>query len=485
MSDSLESQFDALLAIDSSVLSDTASPGFGIGPVGFVAKPFARLLAEKLALARAILGDSVDLGSGSPVRKILEISALEDARGWATAAAVYDDLFVPSARGPALGRLGEELGLPRPYESARGQIVLKLTGDLPAGTTSLTIPRGARLLTSGGHHVSLTEAVVLSPDQKQQTAPVEAFYPGPEHNLDPSVAEGTSFPQKIDRWYRDDPKLAGLNVAEVAAHRELVAIDHSEALTGGDRQWPDVRYRQLLLRAPRSVWTVAAVELAVSLVPGVRQVQVQDRRGGLDLQQSIFGNFNFFDRVFSAERDLSSPYYFTILVAPTPSAIWSGVSGLRASIEQAVADLRPIGIFPNIREAQEISVGVSADLVVRGLPLPTGPSAVVNASAAARDLRARLHARLERYLDSIAFGEPVRVSEIVFCLMSEPGIVDARDVRLLSYPAEPIPATDPKAPAPPANPVVVEAAAGANLELGSEQVPVYVAFETPPRLRIV
>jgi len=485
MSDSLERDAETLLAIDSAVLAETGSPGFGIGPAGFVAKPFARLLAEKLALARAILGDSVDLGSGSPVRKIIEITALEDARSWATAAAAYDDMFVPSARGLALSRLGEELGLPRPFETASGRILLKLKGELPASVAALTIPRGARLLTAGGHHVALSEAAVLTADQKEQSVRVEAFYPGPEHSLDPSAAEGPAFPQKIDRWHRDDPKLAGLNAAEIAAHRELVAIDHSEPLTGGDRQWPDIRYRQLLLRAPRSIWTVAAVELAISLVPGVRQVQVQDRRGGLDLQQSIFGNFNFFDRVFAAERDLASPYFFTVLVAPTASAIWTGVSGLRASIEQAIADLRPIGIFPNIRQAQEVSVGVAAELVVRGLPLPTGPAAVVNASAAARELRARLHARLQRYLDSLSFGEPVRSSEIVFALMSEPGIVDARNVRLLSYPAEPVPATDPLAPQPPTKPVVVEGTANANLELSSEQVPVYVPFEAPPRLQVV
>lgn len=485
MSASLEQDAAALLAIDESVLGETASPGFGIGPVGFVAKPFARLLAEKLALARIILGETVDLGSGSAVRKILELTALEDARCWAMAAASYDDMFVPSARGQALSKLGAELGLPRPFESARGEIVLKLKGELPTTIKSVTIPRGARLLTSGGHHVAVSQAVVLTDQQKERTVAVEAFYPGPEHNLDPSRSEGDAFPQKIDRWHRDDPKLLALNQAESDAHRELVGIEHTSPLTGGDRQWSDERYRQLLLRAPRSIWTVAAVELAVSLVPGVRQVQVQDRRGGLDLQQSIFGNFNFFDRVFSAERDLASPYYFTVLVAPTAGAIWTGASGLRASIEQAIADVRPIGIFPNIRLAQEVSVGVAADLVVRGLPLPTGPAAVVNASAAARELRLRLHGRIQRYVDALSFGEPVRTSEIVFALMSEPGIVDARDVKILSWPAEPVPATDPSAPQPPAAPVVVDGGVATNLEIKSDQVPAYVPFETPPRLRVI
>lgn len=126
-----------------------------------------------------------------------------------------------------------------------------------------------------------------------------------------------------------------------------------------------------------------------------------------------------------------------------------------------------------------MGVGVQATLVVRGLPLPTGPAATVNASAAAGELRARLHARVGRYVDTLRLGEPVRVSEVIWALMSEPGIADARDVRLVQFPAEPS-----LTGAPPAGPVVAELAVGANLELQSNQVPVYVPFEAPPRMLI-
>ena len=40
------------------------------------------------------------------LRKLLEISALEDARTWAALGALYDDCFVSTARGRALGDLG-------------------------------------------------------------------------------------------------------------------------------------------------------------------------------------------------------------------------------------------------------------------------------------------------------------------------------------------------------------------------------------------
>jgi len=344
-----------------------------------------------------------------------------------------------------------------------------LLGTLPAGTARITLPRGLRLLTPGGHHVALAESVTLDATTTRRIAAVEAFIPGPSHNLDPTVAV-----QKIDRVNRTDPLATELIAAENSAGRVLVGLEHTAALAGGELGWPDLRYRQLLLRAPRSIWTAQAVEMAVAMVPGVRQVQVADLRGGLDLTQSIFGNFNFIERLFGTERDLASPYYVTVLVAPTPAAIWSGPDGLRAMVEQALEDVRPIGILPNIQKANEVGVGVAAKLVVRGLPLPTGNVAAVNGSAAAAALRARLHARLQRYVDALPFGEPVRHAEIIWTLMSEPGIADARDVRLLRYPA-----TTGVAGTPDVLPV------GQNLDLAADSIPAYVDIDVPVRLEIV
>lgn len=423
-----------VLAIDAAVARSTGSTQFGVTKGGFVAKPFARLLAEKLALARGLFGDDLDLTSGSAIRKLLEISALEDARTWAALSSMYDNVFIASATGEALSRLGEEVGLPRPFLEAKGKVTLNLVGELPEGFTDLTIRRGARLLTAGGHHVALAESVLLSPGNKEREVAVVAFYPGPEHNLDPAEAgvDGTTL-QKIDQWNRIDPVLADLvNAAEEP--ESLVAIEHTVPLSGGELLWPDTRYRQLLLQAPRSIWTVDAIRVAVSLVPGVRQVQVHDGFGGLDIHQSIFGNFNFIERVFGSERDLGSPYYFTVLVAPTPGAIFEGPEGLRVSIESAIEDLRPIGIFPRVERAEEIGIGIEAKLVVQGLPLPTGPAATLNNSAAVTALKARLLVRLRRYIDGLRFGDPVRAAEVVWVLMNEPGIADVHDFKLLHYP---------------------------------------------------
>jgi hypothetical protein len=455
-----------VLAVDDAVAAATGGGGFGVTDDGFVAKPFARLLAEKLALARALLGDDLDLSSGSAVRKLLEVTALEDARTWAALASVYDNSFISTATGEALSRLGEEVGLARPFLEAQGSIKLTLSGKLPSGYSQLSIPRGARLSTPGGHHVATDELVVLSPSSKVRQVTVLAFYPGAEHNLDPAVPA-----QKIDRWNRIDAKLSELVDAEAAAGATLVTIEHTTPLKGGELRWPDARYRALLLRAPRSVWTVAAIEAAVSLVPGVRQAVVRDGWGGLDIHQSVFGNFNFIERVFSSERDLGSPYYFTVLVAPTPAAVWDGPDGLRAALLSTIEDLRPIGIFPQVTPAVEVGVGVSAELIVTGLPLPAGSRAAVNQSAVAAALKARLLERLSRHIAGLKFGEPVRVSEVIWALMNEPGVADVRNLRLLRYTAGVGAFTFEAAPdfaAPHQSPL------GQNINLQANQIAVFV-----------
>jgi len=323
---------------------------------------------------------------------------------------------------------------------------------------------------------------VLSASKTSQDVKVIAFYPGPEHNLNPTTMSGSVATQKIDRWVKEDVALAQLAAAETAAGMELVTITHTVPLTGGEMRWPDSNYRQLLLRAPRTIWSVEAIELAVSLVPGVRQVRVQDGIGGLDINQSIFANFNFIERVFSGERDLASPYYFSVLVGPTPAAIWDGPTGLKNAVASAIEDLRPIGIFPKIDSAEEIGVGVRASLVVDGIPLPVGSKATVNASPAARELRRRIYARLSRYVDELKFGDPVRAAEITWAIMSEPGVVDVRNLSIVKYPAG-FGSLD-FSQVTSAESAVQRFDMGQNLTLDNNQIPVFVDSDDPSYLEI-
>ncbi|HEX8343365.1 MAG TPA: hypothetical protein VF657_01295, partial [Actinoplanes sp.] len=214
MSDDTVLNLSDILAVDDEVTRSTGSAGFGVTPAGFLAKPFTRLLAERIALARRLIDADLDLSSGSVLRKLLEISALEDARTWAALGALYDDCFVGTARGRALGDLGAELGIGRPYLNATGTVTLTLAGALPAGAGRLVLPRGSRMTTAGGHRVALAATIILTRTVTSVPAPVVSFDPGPAGNLDPGVTDaGGGSPQRLDRWEVADRKLADLLAA--------------------------------------------------------------------------------------------------------------------------------------------------------------------------------------------------------------------------------------------------------------------------------
>jgi len=99
-----------------------------------------------------------------------------------------------------------------------------------------------------------------------------------------------------------------------------------------------------------------------------------------------------------------------------------------------IEDLRPIGIYPRVQEAQRVFAGIAADLVVTGIPLPRTSTDVVNDSDAAKNFKRALLDRVQRYVDTLDFGEPVRFSEVTFALMGEPGLADVRNLRLLRSP---------------------------------------------------
>ena len=193
-----------------------------------------------------------------------------------------------------------------------------------------------------------------------------AFDPGPAGNLDPTAEVDGDTPGLIDSIDRAD--------ARVAAARELaeagtLTITHAAPLPRRGDDWGDEPYRDLLLAYPRNLWTPDALRVAVSLVPGVRQVVVKDLYGGLDINQSIYGDFSFAERLFTEQRGLGNPYFVTVLVAPEEAAIWDGPGQLAARVREAVDQVRPIGIAPSIEPADQVGVGYRARLVVDGLPV--------------------------------------------------------------------------------------------------------------------
>ncbi len=416
--------------IDLEALARTTSGnGYGITDAGFVPKPVARLLDEKLAAARVLFGDDLDLTSGSATRKLVEMMALEEARMWEHLGAYYADSFVSTATGDALSMLGAELGIERPHHRATGTVKVQLAGALPPAFPTVPLPRGTRLLTPGGHDYFLAGATELSAAVQAATVPVTAFAPGPDMNLDPAVPD-----QVLDRFNEFDDRSAIVRSIAAAAGADVVVLEHTDATSGGAAYWSDESYRDLLLAHPRNLWTPDAIRLAVALVPGVRQVVVKDEYGGLDINQSIFGNFNFGDRLFSEERSLGEPYYFTVLVAPGEGAIWDGPGQLRERVRAAVDTVRPVGILPKVEQAMLVGTGFSCRLQVDGIPIPGGTPTAVNASPEALALKGRILDRVRRYVQALAIGEGVRYAEVLWAVMEEPGVVDVKELRLRRYP---------------------------------------------------
>lgn len=420
--------------LEALVRTTQSGRAFGITSAGFVSKPVARLLDESLAAAKLLFGEDLDLTSGSVVRKIAEMTAMEHARCWEHLGRLYESNHVALAKGDALSMLGAELGIPRPHHRARGTVEISLAQDLPNGTTELVLQRGTRILTSGGHDYFLTERAELTNSVRTAEVSVRAFYPGPEMNLDPNLTVDGVNPQKLDRFNEYDGRSHQARSLGESLGSPLVTIDHKTPTSGGELYWDDETYRDLLLAYPRNLWTPDAIRVAVALVPGVRQVLVKDRYGGLDIHQSIFGNFNFIERLFSEERSLGSPYFVTALVAKDEGAIWEGPEQLWERANKAVDQVRPIGIYVNIEPANEVGVAFQCEIAVEGVPIPAGTPTAINDAPEALALKQRILNRVRRYVQSLGINEPVLYSEVFWAVMEEPGVVDCKRLRLHRYP---------------------------------------------------
>ena len=87
----------------------------------------------------------------------------------------------------------------------------------------------------------------------------------------------------------------------------------------------------------------------------------------------------------------------------------------------AVDTVRPIGIFPNIRIANAVSVGVRANIVTR----PGADSTAVNTA---------LKTAFEQRVAGLGFGDAVLASEVIRDFMNVTGVVDVQNLHLRRYP---------------------------------------------------
>ena len=418
------------------------SGGFGITSDGFRIRALTDILQDKASRAQDMFGSDVDLRSTSSIRKLLDITSAEDQELWKLAESQFYAGFLSTASGQSLDFLGDDLGVARRFLNATAIVTLKISGNvvgrvynLPVGTLVETATPVIRFRT-----LALAR---LSTAQPQQSVPVQALERGPAGNV-----AAAAITQLNADYAAQNLNLGGATVA----------AQNTTAAAGGDQLEDDETYRARLLGRPRTLWTLDAVRSVVKDLDGVRDARLFDPSGGVDVSLSKFNLFAFYTRKFGVQRSLGSPYFFDILVAVEPGYLWDtsgSVTGLQPTVEAAVAEVRPISIFPNIRPANNVFIGVRADVSIK--------SGHDNSAVAAS-----LKNALQQRVNALGLGGSVLHSEIVHDFMDVAGVVDVQQLHLRRCPSILGSVTFGSTPRFQAQ--IIEAAAGDNIDLKPDEI---------------
>jgi len=381
---------------------------FGVTRSGFVIKTLSAILADKADRAREMFGSDIDLRSTSAFRKVLDISSAEDHDLWKEMERLYYSNFPSTASDDALDLLGEDAGVTRRFLTGRGTVKLKITNAAQGRIYNL--PIGTLLETNAPATFFRTLALVsLSADAPEKTVDVEALERGPAGNV------GVNAIAKVNAIYAQ----RNLNLGAA-----VVEVKNETPTAGGEIQEDDDSYRALLLGYPRTIWTIEAVRRAVKAVDGVRDCRVFDPLGGVDVSQSRFKVFAFAQRRFGTQRLLGTPYFFDILVAIYPGFPWEsqpGVVGVQEAIANAIEELRPIGIFPNIRRANNVAVGLRTRIIIKSGHDRQGVVAAIKDT-------------LARRVNAQGLGSSVQYSDVHCDCRTTPGVTDVQGLHLRRCP---------------------------------------------------
>jgi uncharacterized phage protein gp47/JayE len=431
---------------------------FGVTDEGFTIKGLDVIVGESFARARQMFGESIDLTATSPLRKILETAAAEDAELWKRMEDLYYSGFVSTAIGQSLDLLGEDVGLQRRQLFAEGEIVFKLVS--PAPGRQYVVPEGAIVVTAGGAAFYTLATITLSAAAPQQTAPARAFERGPRGDIAASTIVG------IDPLYQQF-YLALSGATQIQA-------SNPRPFTGGAAVESDEVYRQRLLGLPRTIWTLESVRRAVLDVDGVIDVLLFDPLGGVDVSQSYFNMFSYDQRLFSGERRLGEPYFFDVVVAHEVAWPWRATGaapGVYERVQAAIERVRPIGIHPSVIQANHIEVGVRAKLIIeRGYDQQA--------------LLAAITSRVAADISALKLGGDVLASQVMRAFIDQPGVLDVQNLHLRRCPAALGRITF---GAVPFQDSVIEAAVGENLTLEPTEIAVFrtdsklIDLEVTPR----
>jgi len=385
-------------------------PDYGVTKQGFVIKPFTAILQDKFDRCLAMFGPDADLRSTSALRKLVEIPSAEDQNLWKAMEQSYYSNFLSTASGDALDLLGNDAGVARRFLTSKGTVKLKLSGGAPGKIYHL--PAGTMVETNAPVHRFRTITLLSLSDQKKEaTVDVEALERGPASNVPVNAIN------KINTEYAQ----RHLNLGTAT-----IAVTHDAPTSGGEVQESDASYRSLLLGYPRTLWTLESVRRAVKAIDGVRDCRLFDPLGGVDVSQSLFNLFGFGQRRFGTQRLLGTPYYFDILVAVYPGFPWesqAGVVGVQEAISTAIREVRPISIFPNIRRANNVTVGLRAKITVKSGHDKNG-------------IVASIKDRLAQRVNELGLGSAVLFSALQCDCMGVSGVVDVQGLHLRRHPPQ-------------------------------------------------
>jgi uncharacterized phage protein gp47/JayE len=384
---------------------------YGIRSTGFEIKPFGAILEEKADRAREVFGEDVDLRPTSALRKVLDLASFEDHELWKEMERLYHAGFISTATGDALDLLGEDLGLARRHLHATGSVQLELSGEAPG--RQYVIPQGTLFETDPGspprRAFRTLARVALSEEQTEAETGVTAIDRGPVGNVGAGEIIQVN-PEYAERFLR----LGGA----------ALSVTNDDPMTGGELLEEDDVYRGALLGHPRSLWTLEAVRHRVKQTDGVRDVQLSDPSGGTDVSRSLFGLFSFGQRRFGAQRVVGALYHFDILIAVEPGFTWEsvgGIAGVRERVETNIREVRPVSIFPRIRRASNVEVGLRA--LVR-----------IQEGHNGNAILASIKERLERRINALGLGRSVLHSAVVRDCVDVPGVVDIQRLHLRRCP---------------------------------------------------
>ncbi|MFD0277836.1 baseplate J/gp47 family protein [Kitasatospora sp. NPDC127111] len=403
---------------DLTPLTGPTSPGgppppdrYGVTPGGFVLKGIDRIVADQQARARAMFGSDVDLGSGSALRKILDAAAVQVHELWRALEDQYYAGFVTTAQGDALDLLGHDLGQERRQLHATGTVALTLTDADPGRV--VVLPQGAVLRTAdpptaAAPAVALrtTAPATLTAGAPALVARVQAVPRGPDGDVT------ANRPLELDpAWARFH-----LNLGPAT-----VKVATPTAIDGGELVEPDDTYRARLRGVPRTLWTQDAVLARILDVPGVRDAAVFDPLGGVDSSHALFNTYLFGQHDLTAGRRTGSPYFFDIVVAVEPGWPWrvdeGGIPAVYDGVVEEVRQWRPVSVFPVVRPADQVDVGIRATLVVR----PGHDPDVI---------RGQILDAVHTGIDGLRLGRAVLHSDLVLTARSVAGVADVRNLRL-------------------------------------------------------